>query len=63
MVELVDCDSLTTSYDASKHVLAIAGIKPDPDGAAINVNVNIRAGYVIDLSGDDDREPMRTISP
>jgi hypothetical protein len=59
MVDLIDCDSLTTSFDASKHVLAIAGIKPSSD-AQVSVNIDIKAGYVIDLS-EDKRPPAITI--
>lgn len=49
LLELVDCDSATTSFDASKHVLAIAGIKPAQD-AQLSVSIDIKAGYVIDIS-------------
>lgn len=48
--ELVDAQSEHVSLDASKHVLAIEGIRP-PDQGAINVNVGVSVGYVIDLSG------------
>jgi hypothetical protein len=48
--ELVDANSEHVSLDASKHVLAIEGIRP-PDQAQANVNVNVSVGYVIDLSG------------
>ena len=46
--ELVDTASEHVSLDASKHVLAIEGISPQEKG--IQVNVNVRAGFVIDLS-------------
>jgi len=51
VLELVDADSEHVSLDASKHVLAIEGIKPTQD-AQVSVNIDIKAGYVIDLSGD-----------
>jgi hypothetical protein len=35
-------------------VLALPGIKPAAD-AQVNVNLEFRAGYVIDLSGRDNR--------
>jgi hypothetical protein len=47
--ELLDAESEHVSLDASKHVLAIAGIKPTAD-AQVSVNIDIKAGYVIDLS-------------
>jgi pantoate kinase len=54
--ELVDAGSEHVSLDASKHVLAIAGIKPAQD-AQVSVNIAIKAGYVIDLTD----EPMKVI--
>lgn len=48
--ELMDASSEHVSLDASKHVLAIEGIRP-PDQAQGYVNVNVSVGYVIDLSG------------
>jgi hypothetical protein len=48
--ELVDASSEHVSLDASKHVLAIEGIRP-PDQGQVSVNVGVSVGYVIDLSG------------
>jgi hypothetical protein len=56
LMELIDAASEHVSADVSKHMLAIAGIKPAAEPTTL-VNVNIRAGYVIDLSDD----PPRTI--
>lgn len=47
--QLIDAGSEHVSLDATKHVLAIAGIKPSAD-AAVAVNVHVQAGFVIDLS-------------
>jgi hypothetical protein len=58
VLELVDAESEHVSLDASKHVLAIAGIKPTAD-AQVSVNIDIKAGYVIDLTGAGP--PMKTI--
>lgn len=49
--ELIDAESEHVSLDASKHVLAIEGISPKQQG--ISVDVNIRAGFVIDISESD----------
>ncbi len=49
LVELLDAGSEHVSLDASKHMLAIAGIKPSAD-AQVSVNIDIKAGYVIDLT-------------
>jgi hypothetical protein len=47
--ELMDASSEHVSFEASKHVLAIAGIEPSTD-AQVSVNIDIKAGYVIDVS-------------
>jgi len=51
LLELVDAGSEHVSLDASKHLLAIEGIKP-ADTPSVALNLTIRAGYVIDLSDD-----------
>jgi hypothetical protein len=58
MIELLDAASEHVSLDASKHLLGIAGIKPS-EHAQVSVNVEIKAGYVIDLSDPVD---ARTIN-
>ena len=50
LVELVDAGSEHVALDASKHTLAIGGIKPAENGVNINVNNSLIAGYVVDLS-------------
>jgi hypothetical protein len=64
MVELLDAGSEHVSLDASKHIAAIAGIKPAAD-AQVSVNIDIKAGYVIDLTDEPKRGPehMRTVNP
>ena len=59
VIELLDASSDHVSFEASKHVLAIAGIKPAAD-AQVSVNIDIKAGYVIDLT-DAPHKPMITI--
>jgi hypothetical protein len=56
--ELLDSPSEIARDRASTFVLGLAGIQPESN-PSISVNLNIRAGYVIDLS--DDPPPMRTI--
>ena len=57
MLRLLDqAKSEHVQKDVAIHLLGIAGHKPAADPAAV-VNVNIKAGYVIDLSDD----PARTI--
>jgi hypothetical protein len=47
--QLIDSTSQRVALEATKFSLGVAGIKPAPD-AAVNVNIAIQAGYVIDLS-------------
>jgi hypothetical protein len=49
LIELLDSASDHVSLDAVKHQLGIAGIKPASD-AQVSVNIDIKAGYVIDLT-------------
>ena len=54
VLELIDAESEHVGLDASKHVLAIEGIKPRQD-AQVSVNIDIKAGYVIDLTDQPKR--------
>jgi hypothetical protein len=56
--ELLDSDNAIARDRASSFVLGLAGMQPAAN-PSVSVNVDIRAGYVIDLS--DDPPPMRTI--
>lgn len=52
--QLIDAKSEHVSLDASRHALATAGIGP-ANASSVNVDVTIRAGYVIDLTRRKDR--------
>src|SRR5205823_3288589 len=56
--ELLDSDNAIARDRASSFILGLAGIQPATN-PTISLNLDIRAGYVIDLS--DDPPPMRTI--
>ena len=56
--ELLDSDNAIARDRASTFVLGLADIAP-ASAPALSVNLEIKAGYVIDLS--DDPPPMRTI--
>jgi hypothetical protein len=56
--ELLDSDNAIARDRASSFILGLAGIQPAAT-PSISLNLDIRAGYVIDLS--DDPPPMRTI--
>jgi hypothetical protein len=62
LVELIDAESERVAADVSKHMLAIAGIKPAADSTTL-VNINFRAGYVIDLSDDPPKAIDVTPTP
>lgn len=57
LVELLDAASEHVSLDASKHVLAIEGIRP-PDQGQVSVNVGVSVGYVVDWSGGAPQQPV-----
>jgi hypothetical protein len=57
--ELLDSDNEMVRDRASSFVLGLAGIQPATN-PTVSVNLNIRAGYVIDLS-EPEPQPMRTI--
>jgi ParB-like chromosome segregation protein Spo0J len=46
--QLIDSTSQRVALEATKFSLGVAGIKPPAD-AQVNVNLEIRAGYVLDL--------------
>jgi hypothetical protein len=56
--ELLDSDNAIARDRASTFVLGLAGIAP-ANTPSVNINLEVKAGYVIDLS--DDPPPMRTI--
>lgn len=56
-LELMDGASEHVRNDASTFVLGLAGIKPKAD-AQVSVNIDIKAGYVIDLTDEAKRGPI-----
>jgi hypothetical protein len=61
MLRLLDqAKSEHVQKDVAIHLLGIAGHKPTADPVA-QVNINIKAGYVIDLSEPEDR--LRDVTP
>jgi hypothetical protein len=57
-VELLDSASELVRDRASTFVLGLAGIQP-ANQPSVNLNIEVKAGYVIDLS--EDPQHMRTI--
>jgi hypothetical protein len=61
--ELLDCGDSIARDKASTFILATAGIGP-ATGPALNLNIELKAGYVIDISPDPRQgPPMRIVSP
>jgi hypothetical protein len=65
-MELLDSASDHVRNDASEYVLALAGIKP-AERPSVEVNLSVRAGYIIDLSPEPgeivDVTPVEIIRP
>jgi hypothetical protein len=60
-VELMDCGDSIARDRASSFVLGTAGIGPAA-GPSLNLNIEIKAGYVIDLT-DEPQPAPRAINP
>jgi hypothetical protein len=58
--ELLDSDNEIVRDRASTFVLGLAGIQP-ASSPSLSVNIEVKAGYVIDLS--DEPPPVRIVSP
>jgi hypothetical protein len=56
---LLDSDSEIVRDRSSTFILGLAGIAPAAE-PSINLNIEVKAGYVIDLS-DDPSPPMRIV--
>jgi hypothetical protein len=61
-IELLDGDSEIVRDRASTFVLGLAGIAP-ASTPSVSLNIEVKAGYVIDLSDDPRAPPMRIVSP
>jgi hypothetical protein len=61
-VELLDSDSEIARDRASSFVLGLAGIQP-ASTPSVSLNLEIKAGWVIDLTDDAPPAPLRVVSP
>jgi hypothetical protein len=59
-IELLDSQNEMVRDRSSSFILGLAGIAPATT-PSVSLNLEIKAGYVIDLT-DDDRHPMRIVS-
>ena len=53
LLELIDSGSQRVAFEASKHVLALDGIRA-VEGPSVSVNIDVKAGYVIDLRSNQE---------
>jgi hypothetical protein len=60
-IDLLDSDSEIARDRASSFVLGLAGIQP-ASTPSVSLNLEIKAGYVIDLSDDPPRPALRVVS-
>ena len=58
ILSLVHSSSQRVAFEASRHVLAVAGIQPPSDSPSVSVSVELKAGYVIDLSEHSATPPQ-----
>ena len=61
-VELLDSANEMVRDRASTFVLGLADIQPATN-PSVNVNIGVRAGFVIDLRDDPSDDAMRIVSP
>jgi hypothetical protein len=65
-IDLLESDNSIVRERTSSFVLGLIGIAPQQNTAAVNINLEIRAGYVIDLTDDAPRAahgPIVDITP
>ena len=51
-VGLLECESANVRNDVASDILAMEGIAPPTKGHGANISVNVQAGYIINLSGE-----------
>jgi hypothetical protein len=59
--QLIDSTSQRVALEATKFSLGVAGIKP-ADDARVSVSIELKAGYVIDLSEPGDPPAAKLVS-
>jgi hypothetical protein len=63
LTQLLDSSSQRTSLDATRLALQALGVVGNgQNNVSVNVGVELRAGYVIDLRERDDRSPLPKIA-
>jgi hypothetical protein len=67
-IDLMESDNAIVRERASSFVLGLIGIAPQQQATSVNLNLNLRAGFVIDLSEPEDaasgpQRPIVDITP
>jgi hypothetical protein len=57
-VQLIDAESEHVAAKVSERILISEGVLRSDASRQVSVSIDIKAGYVIDLSGEDKRPPM-----
>jgi hypothetical protein len=61
--QLIDSGSERVAFEATRFSLGVAGIKPVPDNnVSVNVGIELKAGYVIDLSESGDFSGVQALA-
>jgi hypothetical protein len=61
-IGLLESDNAIVQERASSFVLGLIGVAPQQNPASVNINLEVRAGYVLDLRPDPDEGPI-DVSP
>lgn len=56
-VELMESENAIVRDRATSFVLGMIGVAPQQNAASVNINLQVRAGYVLDLRDDPPEEP------
>jgi hypothetical protein len=55
-IDMMESDNAVVAERATSYVLGMIGIAPQQGATSVNLNLEVKAGYCIDLSGDGYRE-------
>jgi hypothetical protein len=58
-IDLMESENSIVAERATTFVLGMIGIAPQPNPASVNINLEVRAGYVIDIGPDPEDKPLK----
>lgn len=59
--QLIDSTSQKVALDAPKFALGVAGIRPAPENVSVSVGLQLKAGFIIDLTEPGARVPAAKV--